>query len=157
MQRITPCLWFDTQAEEAVQFYTSTIPNSSVGKVACYGEGAPLPAGTVLTIAFTLDGQDFLALNGGPHFQFTPAISLVVNCESQTEVDRYWEKMSEGGRQDQCGWLTDKFGMSWQIVPTVISEMMTCGDAARTGRVMASIMTMKKLDIEMLQEAFEGE
>ena len=156
MQIITPCLWFDTQAEEAVRFYTSVLKNARIGTISRYGEGAPLPAGTALTVSFTLEGQEFLALNGGPMFTFTPAISFVVNCTSQAEVDTYWEKLSEGGRKDRCGWLQDKYGVSWQIVPTVLGEMMQDKDPAKSGRVMQAVLTMDKLDIAALEAAYRG-
>src|SRR5437867_3100482 len=134
MQKITPCLWFDDQAEEAVRFYTSIFKNSQIGKVTRYGEGAPRPKGSVLTIRFELDGQEFLALNGGPHFKFTEAISFVVSCKTQAEVERFWKKLSAGGQEVQCGWLKDKYGLSWQIVPTVLGELLSNKDAAKSQR-----------------------
>src|ERR1051325_9973557 len=140
MQKITPCLWFDSQAEEAVKFYTSIFKNSKIGKVARYGEsGAKVsgrPKGTVMTVTFELDGQEFMALNGGPIFKFTEAISLAVNCKTQEEIDQLWEKLSTGGEKGVCGWLKDKYGLSWQIVPTVLGEMMQDKDAEKTERVM---------------------
>jgi predicted 3-demethylubiquinone-9 3-methyltransferase (glyoxalase superfamily) len=153
MRKITPCLWFDDQAEEAARFYTSIFKNSKINKVVHYGEGGPRPKGSVLTVLFELDGQEFLALNGGPQFKFTEAVSFIVNCETQEEVDRMWEKFSEGGKEGQCGWLTDKYGLSWQIVPTVLSKLMTDPDPARAKRVFQAMMGMKKLDIKGLEEA----
>ncbi len=157
MHRINPCLWFDSQAEEAAKFYVSIFKNSRIGKIARYGDsGADAsgqPKGSVLTVSFQLDGQEFLALNGGPHFKFSEAISFVVNCESQKEVDDYWEELSQGGATQQCGWLKDKYGLSWQIVPTVLPELLTHKDPAKSERVMAALMKMKKLDIEQLKQA----
>lgn len=157
VQRIYPCLWFDSQAEEAATFYTSIFPNSSIGKLARYGEGAPLPAGTVMTVEFSLDGQKFLALNGGPIFKFTEAVSFVVNCESQEEIDYYWEKLGAGGSDVQCGWLKDQFGLSWQITPKILAELVGGGDSARAARVMQALMQMVKLDIATLQKAAAGD
>lgn len=156
MQNITPFLWFDNQAEEAVNFYTSIFKNSKIGKVSRYGEAGPGPKGTVMTASFNLDGQDFIALNGGPQFKFSPAISFVVNCETQPEIDHYWSKLSAGGRTDQCGWLTDKFGLSWQIVPTILGQLMSDRDAEKSGRVMKALLQMTKLDIEGLKQAYDG-
>src|SRR5262245_1927334 len=156
MQKITPCLWFDQQAEEAARFYVSAFKNSKSGAVNHYGEGAPMPRGTVLTVRFQLDGQDFLALNGGPMFKFTEAVSLIVNCETQEEVDRMWEKLSEGGRQQQCGWLKDKYGLSWQIVPTALGKMISDSEPGRAGRVMKALLQMKKPDLKKLEEAYAG-
>jgi predicted 3-demethylubiquinone-9 3-methyltransferase (glyoxalase superfamily) len=153
MQKIVPCLWFDDQAEEAVRFYASIFKNSKIGKVTYYGEGAPRPKGSVMTVRFRLDGQEFLALNGGPVFKFTEAISFIVNCRTQKEVDRMWEKLSVDG-EGQCGWLKDKYGISWQIVPTILSKMMSDPDPARTGRVMQAVLQMKKLDIKGLKKAY---
>ncbi len=156
MQKITPCLWFNNNAEEAVRFYTSVFRNSKILKTSYYGEGAPLPKGTVLTITFELNGQEFMALNGGPHFKFTEAISLIVNCETQNELDEVWEKLSSnGGSEVQCGWLKDKYGLSWQIVPTVLGKMMQDKDAEKTNRVMQAVLQMKKLDIKLLKKAYE--
>ncbi len=155
MQKITPCLWFDDQAEEAARFYTAIFKNSKIGEVAYYGEGAPRPKGSVLTVRFQLDGQEFLALNGGPQFQFTEAVSFIVNCETQEEVDRMWEKLSEGGEKVQCGWLKDKYGLSWQIVPTVLAKMLSDPDPARAERVLQAVLRMKKLDIKELEKAYE--
>lgn len=154
MQKITPCLWFDDQAEEAVRFYTSIFKNSRIGEVTLDAEGAPRPRGGVLTVRFYLDGQEFLALNGGPMFQFTEAVSFIVNCETQAEVDRLWDKLSEGGEKVQCGWLKDKYGMSWQIVPAVLGRMLTDPDPRRSARVLQAVMGMKKLDIKELEEAY---
>jgi len=154
MQKITPCLWFDRQAEEAARFYVSIFKNSKIGEITRYGEGAPLPKGTVLTVRFQLDGQDFLALNGGPVFKFTEAISLIVNCDTQEEIDRMWDKLSEGGQQVECGWLKDKYGLSWQIAPAVIGKMLSDPDPARGARVLQAVLKMKKLDIKKLEEAY---
>jgi predicted 3-demethylubiquinone-9 3-methyltransferase (glyoxalase superfamily) len=155
IQKITPFLWFDHQAEEAASFYVSIFPNSKLVKVSRYGEAGPGPAGSAMTVEFQLDGQSFVALNGGPHFKFTEAISFVVNCQTQDEVDSYWEKLSAGGAQVQCGWLKDKFGLSWQIVPTVLPELLSNPDPAKSQRVMKAMLTMKKLDIHALKQAQE--
>ncbi len=155
IQRITPFLWFDHQAEEAANFYTSVFPNSKVVKVVRYGAAGPGPAGSVMTVEFQLDGQSFVALNGGPHFKFTEAISFVVNCQTQDEVDAYWEKLSAGGVEVQCGWLKDKFGLSWQIVPVALPELLSDPDPKKTERVLKAMFTMKKLDIRALQRASE--
>jgi predicted 3-demethylubiquinone-9 3-methyltransferase (glyoxalase superfamily) len=155
IQKITPFLWFDHQAEEAAGFYTSVFPNSKIEAVTRYSDAGPGPKGSVMTVAFELDGQKFAALNGGPHFKFTEAVSFVVNCETQQEVDEFWEKLSAGGQEVQCGWLKDKFGLSWQIVPTVMVEMITDTDGARSQRVVQAMMQMKKLDIARLQEAYD--
>jgi predicted 3-demethylubiquinone-9 3-methyltransferase (glyoxalase superfamily) len=156
IQKITPFLWFDHQAEEAAGFYASIFPNSKIVKVIRYGAAGPGPAGSAMTVEFQLEGQAFVALNGGPHFQFTEAISFVVNCQTQDEVDAYWEKLSAGGAQVQCGWLKDKFGLSWQIVPTVLPEMLSDPDPQKTQRVMKVMLTMKKLDIRALEQAAEN-
>ncbi len=159
VQKITPCLWFDDQAEEAVNSYVSIFKNSKIGSVARYGEeGAKVsgrPKGTVMTVTFQLDGQEFMALNGGPIFKFTEAISFIVNCETQAEVDRLWEKLSEGGEEGPCGWLKDKFGLSWQIVPTVLGEMLQDKDPKKSERVMKALLQMKKIDIKGLRQAYE--
>ena len=159
MQKITPFLWFDHQAEEAVNFYTSIFKNSKIVNVARYGEaGAEVsgrPKGTVITVAFELEGQEFIALNGGPVFTFSPAISFVVNCQTQKEVNKLWEKLSEGGEIQECGWLRDKYGVSWQIVPAVIGEMMTDPDPGKSERVMKALLRMKKIDIDGLKKAYE--
>jgi predicted 3-demethylubiquinone-9 3-methyltransferase (glyoxalase superfamily) len=154
IQKITPFLWFDHQAEEAANFYASIFPNSKVVKVARYGDAGPGPAGSAMTVEFQLEGQTFVALNGGPHFKFTEAISFVVNCETQQEVDSYWEKLSSGGNEVQCGWLKDRFGLSWQIVPTALPRLLSDPDPIKSGRVMKAIMTMKKLDIRTLEQAY---
>jgi predicted 3-demethylubiquinone-9 3-methyltransferase (glyoxalase superfamily) len=159
-QRITPNLWFDDKADEAAAFYVSIFENSRVTAVVRYGaEGARAsgrPAGSVMTVAFELDGQMFLALNGGPVFAFSPAISLIVNCDSQEEVDRYWDRLSAGGQVGQCGWLTDKYGVSWQVVPAALEKMLASKDAEKTERMMAALIRMKKLDIGELEQAFSG-
>jgi predicted 3-demethylubiquinone-9 3-methyltransferase (glyoxalase superfamily) len=155
IQKITPFLWFDHQAEEAAAFYVSIFPNSRIVKVARYGEGSPGPPGSVMTVEFQLEGQSFVALNGGPHFKFTEAISFVVNCQTQDEVDTYWEKLSAGGSDFQCGWLKDKFGLSWQVVPTALSKLLSDPDPEKSQRVMKALMTMKKLDVRALKQAFE--
>jgi predicted 3-demethylubiquinone-9 3-methyltransferase (glyoxalase superfamily) len=156
-QKITPCLWFDFKAEEAVAHYLSIFKNSRIVSTTRYVEaGGPGPAGAVMTILFEIDGQQFLALNGGPQFKFTPALSLIVNCDDQAEVDALWDKLSEGGAPGQCGWLTDKFGVSWQIVPNVIPRMLQSADSAAIQRVMREVMSMKKLDAVRLQRAFEA-
>jgi predicted 3-demethylubiquinone-9 3-methyltransferase (glyoxalase superfamily) len=155
-QKITPFLWYDTQAEEAANFYCSIFKNSNVKNVARYGDTGPGPKGQVMLVSFTLDGQEFTALNGGPTFKFTEAISMVVNCETQEEIDTYWKKLSAGGQEVECGWLKDKYGLSWQIVPTVLGEMMAKGDQKQQNRVMAEVMKTKKFDIQKLKDAFEG-
>jgi predicted 3-demethylubiquinone-9 3-methyltransferase (glyoxalase superfamily) len=155
IQKITPFLWFDSQAEEAAAFYASIFPNSKVSKVVRCGEAGPGPAGSALTVAFQLQGQSFVALNGGPHFKFTEAISFVVNCETQEEVDTYWEKLSAGGAEIECGWVKDKFGLSWQIVPTVLPELLGDPNPEKSARVMKAMLSMKKLDIRGLKQAYE--
>lgn len=154
MQKITPFLWFDNKAEEAVNFYTSIFRNSKIVNITHYGEVGPGPKGSVMILVFQLNGQEFIALNGGPAFKFTEAISLVVNCETQGEVDELWEKLSEGGEKVECGWLKDKYGVSWQIVPIVLREMLEDGDAERSQRVMKALLQMKKIDIEGLKKAY---
>ncbi len=156
MQKITPFLWFDNQAEEAMNFYVSIFKNSKVLDVTRYGEAGPGPKGTVMTAKFRLDGQEFVALNGGPQFKFTEAISFVVNCETQKEVDEFWEKLSEGGEKSRCGWLEDKFGLSWQVVPTVLVEMYQDKDPEKSQRVMKAMLQMEKLNIKKLKEAYDG-
>ncbi|MFD4294963.1 VOC family protein [Rhodococcus sp. NPDC058505] len=158
MQKFTPCLWFDSQAEEAAAFYTGIFANSSIGEISRYGEGMPKPAGTAMTVAFTLNGQDFTALNGGPEFSFTEAISFQVDCADQAEVDRYWEALTaDGGEESQCGWLKDRFGLSWQIVPSALPAILGGPDAAGAQRAVAAMMQMRKLDIGALQRAYDGE
>ncbi len=154
MQKITPFLWFDANAEEAVNFYLSIFKNSKILKVARYGDTGPGPAGTVMTISFQLEGQEFIALNGGPHFKFTEAISLSVSCETQEELDDYWSKLTAaGGQEVQCGWLKDKFGLSWQVNPPILAELLMDKDAKKAQRVMTAMMQMKKIDIAGLQRA----
>jgi len=155
MQKITPFLWFDDKAEEAMNFYVSIFKNSKRGRISRYGEAGPGPKGTVMVATFQLEGQEFIALNGGPHFKFTEAISLVVNCDTQEEVDGFWEKLSEGGSRGQCGWLKDKYGLSWQIVPTALGELMSDPDPEKSKRVMQSMLQMKKLDIKGLRQAYQ--
>jgi len=160
MQKITPFLWFDDQAEAAVKFYASIFKNSKILKVARYGESGAKASGrkkgSVMTIAFRLNGQEFVALNGGPVFKFTEAISFVVNCKTQKEVDHYWTKLSAGGKEIQCGWLKDKYGISWQIVPEALGKLMSSKDAAKSQRVMQAMLQMVKLDIKKLKAAYEG-
>jgi len=153
MQKITPFLWFDNQAEEAMNFYVSIFKNSKILSVNRYGEGAPAPKDTVMTANFELDGQAFTALNGGPMYKFTPAISFVVHCETQAEVDEYWTKLSAGGKENHCAWLEDKFGVSWQIVPNALIELLSDPDPAKAGRVMQAMLQMNKIDIETLKQA----
>ena len=153
MHKISPCLWFDGKAEEAMHFYTSIFPNSSVGEVMRYGEAGPGAKGTVMSVTFQIEGQEFMGLNGGPGFSFSPAVSFFVKCRTQDEVDRYWDALSAGGQPQQCGWVTDKFGVSWQIVPTVLVELLQAKDSARSQRVMAAMLKMFKLDIEVLKAA----
>jgi len=154
-QKITPFLWFDNQAEEAVNFYVSIFKNSKVTNISRYGEAGPGPKGTVMTASFELEGQEFMALNGGPEYKFTEAISFFVNCETQEEVDKLWEKLSEGGEKGPCGWLKDKYGVSWQIVPTVLGEMLSDPDPEKSKRVMQAMLQMKKIDINALRQAYE--
>jgi predicted 3-demethylubiquinone-9 3-methyltransferase (glyoxalase superfamily) len=160
MEKITPCLWFDDKAEEAAKFYVSLIENSKLGSITRYGvEGAEAsgrPPGMVMTVTFQLNGHEFMALNGGPQFTFSPAISFVVNCEKQEEIDSLWDQLSEGGEKNVCGWLRDKYGVSWQIVPAVLGEMMQDKDAERTERVMKAMLQMTKLDMKALQRAYDG-
>ena len=155
MQKIVAFLWFDGKAEEAMNFYVSIFKNSKRGRISRYGEAGPGPKGTVMVATFQLEGQEFIALNGGPHFKFTEAISLVVNCETQDEVDAFWEKLSEGGAKGQCGWLKDKYGLSWQIVPTVLGELMSDPDPEKSKRVMQAMLQMNKLDISGLKRAYD--
>jgi predicted 3-demethylubiquinone-9 3-methyltransferase (glyoxalase superfamily) len=152
-QKITPCLWFDTQGEEAAKFYTSVFPNSRIVDVSRYGSAGPRPEGTVMTVDFELDGQSFVALNGGPEFTFNEAISFQVSCETQDEVDRYWETLSEGGEQGPCGWLRDRFGVSWQIVPTALPRLLADPDRDKSQRVMSAMLQMRKIEIDELERA----
>jgi predicted 3-demethylubiquinone-9 3-methyltransferase (glyoxalase superfamily) len=153
MQKLTPCLWFDTEGEEAATFYTSVFPNSKILEVTRYGSAGPRDEGTVMTVSFELDGQRFTALNGGPDFTFSEAISFEVSCETQEEVDRYWSTLSEGGEEGPCGWLKDKFGVSWQIVPKVLIELITDPDQEKAQRVMAAMLKMRKIEIDELERA----
>lgn len=155
MQKIKPFLWFDGKAEEAANLYVSLFKNSRITNISRYGEEGPGPAGSAMVVSFELDGQEFLALNGGPHFSFTPAVSFLINCETQEEVDELWEKLSEGGETNQCGWLTDKFGLSWQVVPTALGDMMSDEDEEKAGRVMHAMLQMEKIDIATLKRAYE--
>ncbi|WP_163854799.1 VOC family protein [Paenibacillus elgii] len=156
MQKITPFLWFDGKAEEAMNFYTSIFANSKIESVTRYGEGGPGPKGMVMSGTFQLNGQTFMALNGGPQFTFSPAVSFFVNCETQEEIDELWEKLSEGGEPGRCGWLTDKFGLSWQIIPKILGELLQDKDAEKSARVMQAMLQMDKLDIEALKRAYKG-
>jgi predicted 3-demethylubiquinone-9 3-methyltransferase (glyoxalase superfamily) len=156
MQRISPFLWYDDNAEEAANFYTSIFKNSKIKNVSRYGDAGPGPKGQVMVVNFELDGLEFVALNGGPQFKFTEAISLVVNCRNQEEVDHYWEKLSVGGQQVQCGWLKDKFGLSWQVVPTILGELMSDKDPRKADRVMKAMLKMVKIDIAELKRAYEA-
>ena len=161
MQKITPFLWFDDKAEEAANFYTSIFKNSKILSITRYGEegakAAGRPKGSVMTVVFELGGEEFIALNGGPVFTFSPAISFVVNCKTQKEVDELWERLSEGGEKGQCGWLKDKYGVSWQIVPTVLGKMLQDKDPKKSRRVMEAMLKMDKIDIETLKQAYEGQ
>jgi len=155
MQRITPFLWFDTQAEEAATFYASIFKNSKILKVARYGEAGPGPAGSVMIMNFQIEGQEFIALNAGPRFKFTEAISFVINCQTQEEVDHYWNKLTaDGGQESMCGWLKDKYGLSWQVTPTILGELMADKDAKKAQRVMQAMLQMKKIDIAALKRAY---
>ena len=160
VQRIVPFLWFDSQAEEAATYYVSIFDNSAIQTVSRYDEAGAKAAGrapgSAMTVAFELEGQEFLALNGGPLFPFTEAVSFLVKCDTQAEVDRYWDRLTAGGREVQCGWLKDRFGLSWQVVPTVLPELLTAKDPARSQRVMTAMLAMKKLDIEALKRAYAG-
>lgn len=156
MQKITPFLWYNNQAEEAMNFYTSIFKNSKIGNISRWGDGAPAPKGSVMSATFELDGQQIYAFNGGPMFPFTPAFSLFVNCETQEEVDEYYDKLSEGGEQQPCGWLKDKFGLSWQIIPTTLGKLLNDKDPAKAGSVMQAMMKMKKIDIKGLQDAYDS-
>ena len=154
MKKITPFLWFDTQAEEAAAFYTSIFKNSKIGAIRRYGEAGPRPKGMVLSVTFEIDGEEFVALNGGPQFHFTPAISFFVSCETQQEVDELWDKLAAGGRKDQCGWLQDKYGVSWQIIPKALMQLMGDPDPAKANRVMKAMLQMQKIDVKALEEAY---
>lgn len=160
MQKITPFLWFNDQAEEAVKFYTSIFKKSKILNVVRYGEEAAnksgRPSGSVMTVVFEIEGQRFIALNGGPHFKFTEAVSFVVSCKTQAEVDRFWKKLSAGGQESQCGWLKDKYGLSWQIVPSALGDLLGSRDAEKNRRVMQAILQMRKLDIKALKKAYSG-
>jgi predicted 3-demethylubiquinone-9 3-methyltransferase (glyoxalase superfamily) len=155
MQKITPFLWFDGKAEEAMNFYVSVFKNSKIGRVSRYGDAGPGPKGTVMSATFQLDGQEFFALNGGPQFTFSPAISFFVNCETQAEVDELWEKLSAGGEKNRCGWLTDKYGLSWQIIPSVLGKLLQDKDVEKANRVMKAMLQMDKIDIKRLQQAYD--
>lgn len=155
MQKITPFLWFNDQAEEAMNFYVSIFKNSKIGSVTRYGDAGPGPKGSVMAATFQLEGQEFFGLNGGPQFQFTPAISFFVNCETQEEVDELWEKLSAGGRKDRCGWLQDKYGLSWQIIPSVLNTMLRDKNPAKANKVMQAMLQMDKIDIARLKQAYD--
>jgi predicted 3-demethylubiquinone-9 3-methyltransferase (glyoxalase superfamily) len=151
--KITPCLWFDGNAGEAADFYTSVFKNSSILATSYYGKNSPMPEGTVLTVKFKIEGQNFLALNGGPYFKFNESVSFMISCENQEEIDYFWNKLTEGGAESQCGWLKDKFGLSWQVVPVQLEKLMTDKTPGKSGRVMAELMKMKKIDLRILEEA----
>jgi len=153
MPKLTPCLWFDTQGEEAAEFYTTVFPSSRILEVTHYGSAGPRPEGTVMTVSFELDGRPFIALNGGPEFTFTEAVSFEIECEDQEEVDRYWATLSEDGEEGPCGWLKDRFGLSWQVVPRRLTELLTDADEERGQRVMAAMLAMRKIDIAELERA----
>ncbi len=155
MQKITPFLWFDGNAEEAMNFYTSIFKNSKIGRITRYGDAGPGPKGTVMSATFQLDGQEFMALNGGPQLKFTEAISFFVNCETQEEVDELWEKLSAGGQKSRCGWLKDKYGLSWQIIPSALGEMLGDKDPEKSQRVMKAMLQMDKIDIKGLEQAYK--
>lgn len=155
MQTITPFLWFDTQAEEAANFYVSIFTNSKILGVSRYGEAGPGPKGSVMTARFQLDGQEFIALNGGPHFKFTEAVSFSVDCKTQAEVDAFWQKLSAGGEEGPCGWLKDRYGLSWQVVPAALGQMLSDPDPKKSKRVMEAMLKMKKIDIQGLRRAYE--
>lgn len=155
MQKITPFLWFNDQAEEAMHFYVSIFKNSKVGQVTRCGEAGPGPKGAVMSATFQLEGQEFMALNGGPHFSFTPAISMFVNCETQEEVDEFWEKLSAGGSKERCGWLKDKYGLSWQIIPSALGKLMGDKNPAKAKSVMNAMLQMNRIDIKTLQQAYD--
>ncbi|MDZ4859336.1 MAG: VOC family protein [Candidatus Hydrogenedentes bacterium] len=154
-QKITPFLWFDNNAEEAINFYTSIFKNSKIGDIRRYGEAGPGPKGSFMTGTFEIEGQEFMALNGGPHYQFSPAVSFFIDCKTQEEIDFFWEKLSEGGQVQQCGWVSDRFGLTWQVVPTVLMDLLGDKDPKKSQRVMESMMKMVKLDIATLKKAYE--
>ena len=156
MKKITPFLWFDDKAEEAMNFYVSIFRNSKIGKVSRYGDTGPMPKGTVMSATFELDGQEFFARNAGPQYKFTPAISFFISCETQEEVDELWEKLSDGGRKDRCGWLQDKFGLSWQVIPSALPRMLGDKDPKKANSVMGAMMQMDKIDIAGLQKAYDA-
>ncbi|SRR5581483_487222 len=156
-REFTTCLWFDTDGEAAAEFYTSIFKDSTIGRVSRYTDAGPGPAGSVMAIEFEINGQKFIALNGGPQFSFTPAISLQIPCEDQDDVDYYWSKLTEEGQEVACGWVTDKFGLSWQVIPTVLGDMMSDPDPAKASRAAAAMLSMTKFDIAALQRAYEGE
>jgi predicted 3-demethylubiquinone-9 3-methyltransferase (glyoxalase superfamily) len=156
MQKITPFLWFDNNAEEAINFYITVFKNAKIGSMSRYGEGAPMPKGTVMSATFSLDGQEFMALNGGPMFKFTEAISLYVNCETQEEIDEKWDKLSAGGEKSRCGWLKDRFGLSWQIIPPILGKYLSDKDPEKSKRVMMAMMKMDKIIIKDLEAAYHG-
>jgi predicted 3-demethylubiquinone-9 3-methyltransferase (glyoxalase superfamily) len=156
MQKISPFLWFDHQAEEAANFYISVFRRSKSVSINRYGDAGPGPEGSVMIVKFLIEGQEFIAINGGPQFQFSPAISFVVNCKTQDEIDMFWEKLSEGGEKQQCGWLKDKYGVSWQIVPVILGEMMNDPDPVKSRRVMQALLPMGKIDIKLLKQAYNG-
>ncbi|WP_128543521.1 VOC family protein [Larkinella soli] len=157
MQKITPFLWFDGKVEEAARFYTSIFPHSEIKNLTRAPEGIPVPAGEVMSATFVLEGQEFMALNGGPQFQFNESVSFFIRCETQEEIDRYWEALSEGGQPGRCGWLKDRYGLSWQVVPTALDEMLKAGDPEKSKRVMQALMQMDKLDMAGLEEAYHLE
>src|SRR5882672_8644711 len=157
MKKITPFLWFDGRAEEAANFYTATFPNSKIVSMMRSGEAGPGPKGSVMSATFELQGQEFIALNGGPMFTFSPAVSFFVHCETQEEIDKFWEKLSEGGEKQRCGWLKDKFGVSWQVIPVALGELMQDKDAGKSGGVMKAMLQMDKIDIHRLKQAYDGE
>jgi predicted 3-demethylubiquinone-9 3-methyltransferase (glyoxalase superfamily) len=157
MSKVTPFLWFDTEAEEAARFYTSLFPNSRIVEIVRYGSAGPRPDGMVMTVDFELDGQKFVALNGGPQYKFTEAVSFFISCETQEEVDSYWSKLTADGEEGPCGWLKDKFGLSWQVVPVVLPKLLSDPDREKSQRVMAAMLKMKKIEIEELERAAEGE
>jgi predicted 3-demethylubiquinone-9 3-methyltransferase (glyoxalase superfamily) len=156
MNAITPCLWFDTEGEEAARFYTSVFPNSKIVEIARYGSAGPRPEGTVMTVSFELDGQSFIALNGGPEFTFSEAISFQVDCKNQEEVDMFWAELGEGGEEGPCGWLKDRFGVSWQVVPTVLPQLLSDPDREKSQRVMAAMLKMRKIEIDALERAAQS-